>query len=374
MDVDRTIIIDETIREGMQFRGLVFSIEQRMRMLDFQESAGVDICQAGYPPAHESEALAVSSLHRHALDKGYSISVAGMGRLHPGDIEILIKTGIQDFHLHAHIQNTEDAHARDAFFEEAKKAIQKIRNRVPRAKIFIALLDIGKTPISLLRQSVDVLACKLGIDLLSLPDTSGILTPKQTYRIISQLAEKAKKSTTRLSIHCHNDMGMASANTIAGIDAGGRAIEVAALGIGERNGIADLYATARLLENQGDNIKLALDDVNLFEEYYAHVDDIIAAQTGEHIINYMTPFFGQGVRTHVAGTHANGSFGMPLQPEYFLNPLCGNRLVKSYLSLHGIPFESTALPRITQEIKSRSALLNRCLTKQEIIDITGLNL
>ncbi|MBU2452805.1 MAG: hypothetical protein KJ668_05780, partial [Proteobacteria bacterium] len=101
----KIIIMDETLREGMQYRGLMFSPEQRLKILEFQEKLKVDICQAGYPPAHESEAHAVTTLLDHAKKNNYAIRIAAMGRATIHDARILLSTRVKDLHFHLHIKN-----------------------------------------------------------------------------------------------------------------------------------------------------------------------------------------------------------------------------------------------------------------------------
>ena len=105
MENKKITIIDDTLREGMQYRGLVFSLEQRLRILDFQEKLKVDICKAGYPPAHDYEADIVSTLCLHARKNKYNIRVAAMGRASLHDAKLLLNTHINDLHFHIHIKN-----------------------------------------------------------------------------------------------------------------------------------------------------------------------------------------------------------------------------------------------------------------------------
>ena len=284
--MDRTgiVTIDETIREGMQHSGIVFSYSQREKILDFQEKLGVDICQAGYPSAHITEADNVKKLFLYALNKGYKIQVAGMGRAFMKDAQILLKTGINHFHLHAHIdmdQNKDRAEALSCIKEVIEYIIRKNKN----AEISLAILDIGRTDPLILEELSCFFIDNLKIDILSLPDTSGIMSPDSVYDKIFPIAKRAANSETKISIHCHNDMGMASANTIIGIKAGGKILEASALGIGERNGIADIFLTGKMLKDNGVEMNLKTDETEIFREYYQYVNEICRSQTGESLLN-----------------------------------------------------------------------------------------
>ncbi|MBF0302279.1 MAG: hypothetical protein HQK73_04510, partial [Desulfamplus sp.] len=212
------------------------------------------------------------------------------------------------------------------------------------------------------------------------------------------------KHVIQFSVHCHNDLGMASANTVMGVKAGASAVEVSALGIGERNGIGDMFTVLKILKKQGYNFRLNIEDIEAFKEYYYYVSDICKNQTGESLLNYNTPFFGNGVKTHVAGTHAGSEFGLFPQKdnisynecirkkdsrnsndcinkkdikkidackkeEYLLNVLCGKQLVKKYLDSIDIEYLPEQLHNITEQIKSKSAELGSSLTKNDVIAI-----
>jgi len=359
----KIIIIDETLREGMQYRGLVFTLEQRLRILDFQERLKVDICQAGYPPAHASEADLVRKLSQHAQKNKYKIRIAAMGRAIPADAAILLGTQVNDLHFHVHIKNETGPERLDQILDDLLKTIDFVKKQRPSACISIAMLDIGRSENDILNKSVSFLSDH-HIDIISLPDTSGMMAPNQVFEKIHSLASESLD--TKISIHCHNDMGMASANSVMGILAGGQALELCALGIAERNGIADLYTTTKTLQDQGFEIRLNTADLPTFYDYYTYVDAIVYEQTHEHVLTVNTPVFGDAIKTHVAGTHAGGEYGISKEAQFFLNVLCGRGLVKKYLDGEGIFYDEKRLEEITSCIKEQSHTLGRRLKKNEI--------
>ncbi|MCP4720118.1 MAG: hypothetical protein GY860_11730 [Desulfobacteraceae bacterium] len=360
----KIIVIDETMREGMQFQGLVFSLEQRIIMLEFQEALGIDICQIGYPSAHPMEAKIVTQVAAHAKKNNFRIRTAALGRAFVPDAKILRETAIDDPNFHLQVKNAITPTALNRLFQDLETTIGIVRNGRPGAMISIAMLDIGKTDPGLLERCVKFLSQNLKIDILSLPDTSGIMAPNQVYDRIRKLAELPIKA--QISIHCHNDMGMASANSIMGIMAGASVLEVSALGIGERNGIGDLFTIAKLLKTQGVDLGVDTDNLSLFRKYYEYLDAIVREQTGHGLIQYNTPAFGEAIGTHVAGTHAKGKFGTPGEEKFYLNLLCGRHLVQKYLEINKIPYDDKWLPDITATIKTRSISQGRRLTKDEI--------
>lgn len=357
-------LIDQTIREGMQFQGVMFSRDQRLKILEFQEALGVDICQAGYPSAHPKEAAMVKALAGHAGQRGFNIRVAALGRAFLPDAKILVDTGITDFHFHLHLPPDDPLQESEHLFSQLVPVIDHVRTARPDAVISLAMLDMGKTPLTHLEKGIRILNRHHLVDILSLPDTSGIMAPNQVTERIRHAAAMA--GDTAISIHCHNDLGMASANSVMGILAGARVLEVSVAGIGERNGIGDLYLTARILADQGIQTGFSHDRIDQVREYYGFVDDIVREQTGHGLIHAATPVFGQAAHTHVAGTHAQHLYGAGTTPDFHLNLLCGNRLVKKYLTRHHIGFHPAHLPAITAAVKEMSIQKNRRLTPAEV--------
>jgi isopropylmalate/homocitrate/citramalate synthase len=365
----KVVIIDETLREGMQYRGLMFSYDQRLSILKFQEKLGVDICQAGYPPAHDLEADLIEKLCIHAKVQKYNIKMAAMGRANIHDAAILLDTGINDFHFHVYIKQGVTAGKLDEILQNLLKPIEYVKKHKPKSIISIAMLDIGRSDDDILEKCILFLS-RHNVDILSLPDTSGMMAPNQVFEKIDKFS--LKTGTTKISIHCHNDLGMASANSVMGIIAGGKVLEASALGIGERNGIADLYTSAKTLQNQGFEINLNTGDMDTFKDYYQYLDSIVYEQTGEHLLNTNTPVFGDAVKTHVAGTHADGKFGIASEEKFFLNILCGRQLVKKYLDAHKIACPENLFDALTLDIKNRSIQLNRCMNDKDIKDLIAL--
>lgn len=353
----------------MQYKGIMFSLAQRLKIIEFQEKLGVDICQAGYPSAHDSEADIVNAIYLHAKNNNYKIRIAALGRANVHDASILLKTKVNDLHFHLHIKNCVTKEKVNLILDDLLKTFEFVRKQKPRAVISIAMLEMGKSDDEILELCISFLR-KNHIDIISMPDTSGGMCPDQVYKRINQFSLNQESSD--ISIHCHNDMGMASGNSIMGILAGAKYLEASALGIGERNGIADLYCTAKTLKDRGFDINLKTDDLETFKAYYQYIDSIVYDQTREHILNANTPAFGDGVKTHVAGTHAKHNYGMCLEEKYYLNILCGNSLVQQYLEQQNISYNAKALKEITAKIKQASLGHGRCLTKEEIQEIALL--
>ena len=123
-------VIDQTIREGMQYRGLMFDFKERKKIVEFQETLGVDICQAAYAPAHESEARHLKGLHEWSRENGRRIRIAGLCRAIPEDVKWMLDVGIRDFHLHSGISREMLARfGMDEIFKSLRQTVHLIRGK-----------------------------------------------------------------------------------------------------------------------------------------------------------------------------------------------------------------------------------------------------
>jgi 2-isopropylmalate synthase len=259
-----------------------------------------------------------------------------------------------------------DRFGMDEIFKGLAKTVGLIKSKVKDAIINLAFADVAATDFMLLAKCINYAVEDLSIDILNLPDTSGSMAPNQYQDFIKKIAKMLKGKASQIAVHCHNDMGMASANTVMGVIAGAKVIEVAALGIGERNGIGDLYSVCKQLKDQGYNMNVRTDDLDVFKAYYGFVNEICIDKLGEGPLNYNTPIFGESVKTHVAGTHGIIQYSNAVEKNYYLNVLCGKHLVKQYLNLHQIPYDRHQMKEIVRAIKNKSVELNRGLTKDEV--------
>ncbi len=367
------LVCDQTIREGMQYRGLVFTYEERLKILEFQESLGVDISQVAYPSAHESEKDALRLLKNEAYNKKYKIRIAGLGRSIEKDVDHIAETGAVEVHLHSVMKKRPlNRQSFDDSIKPLEKVIRYARSRIDDPCIAVSMLDIGMADPDLLKETAAFLTHDMRIDLLTLPDTSGIMAPNLLYGRIRDIVSSLKGSGARIGVHCHNDMGMATANTVVGAVAGASLIEVSALGIGERNGIGDLFLVCSALKKQGYQINLKTENIEKFRDYYEFVNRLVSEKTGSGLLNYNTPFFGNAIHTHVAGTHGVVAYGLRQGEECILNVLCGKHLVAKFLNSNNISYDNKYLPIIVKRIKDRSAEQGRRILKEDVLDIVRM--
>ena len=380
MSIDKKdiLVVDQTIREGMQHRGLMFTYEERMKIIDFQNQLNVDISAAAYPPAHETERDILYKIHKQCIENAYRLKPAGHCRALLDDVKFLIESGIRQFHLHSGIsKDLIGKFGEKKIFSNLIDAIEYIRKNSKTPVIEVSLLDVGKTDRPLLKKLASYLINDLEVDILTLPDTSGIMQPMNYYDVVSDICNLNAHGKTQISVHCHNDLGMAVSNTIMGVLAGASVIEVSAFGIGERNGIGDLFIVGKVLNQEGFRSKLDIWNVALFNAYYTYVNELYLNKIGEPILTFNTPFFGASAVSHVAGTHGIGEYGINGRKEetkYYFNVLTGKNNLKKFSKLNGFDIEDDIARASVKEIKDFSAKMQRCLHEDEVITIIRKNM
>ena len=368
MKKNKVHIIDQTMREGMLFHGMIFSLEERKTMLDFQETLGIEISQVAYPIAHPFELDIFNKLVEYAAKKKYQIQIAGHARALTDDVQGMIQAGGQSYHLHTGVNPVMlQRLGLDKVANHLEQTVTAIRKAHSKACIKTSLLDVAHSESDKLAQLIHFMSHELNIDIITLPDTSGAMLPEDYAALISQACQIIKGSDSQVAVHCHNDLGLACANSLAGIEFGATVVEVSVLGIGERNGIADLATMGQILKKAGHEISIGkMENQEILQSYYQYVNGLIEKKTGLTCIHYETPIWGQAVSTMGAGSHGIAEYGIKPSTQFFINHMCGRSMVKRYLDSKNIHYDESALPQLVQRIKTVSVEKQCSLTAEEI--------
>jgi 2-isopropylmalate synthase len=249
---DRVFVFDTTLRDGEQSCGCSMSVAEKLQMARQLVNLGVDVLEAGFPIASEGDFEAVSKVGREFE----GVTVAALARCHPGDIERAAraldkakKPRIHTFiatspiHLKHKLKKTE-AQA----LEEAVKAVELARKYVDDVE-FSAEDATRTAPDALVGFSRAVVAAGAGV--VNLPDTVGYTTPDEYGVLIAQVVA-ALEGKAIVSVHCHDDLGLAVANSLAGVRAGARQVECTINGIGERAGNCSLEEVVMAMKVRKD--------------------------------------------------------------------------------------------------------------------------
>lgn len=251
---DKIYVFDTTLRDGEQVPGCQLNIEEKVMIAKELDKLGVDIIEAGFPVSSpgdfksvEAVALAVQNATVCGLTRAVKndIEVAAQALKHAKKPRIHTGIGASDIHIQYKFNSN-----RNDILERGVEAVKYAKKFVEDVEFYAE--DAGRADIEFLARLTEAVI-KAGATVVNLPDTTGYLLPSTTYDRIQYLMNNVPNvDKAVLSMHNHNDLGMATANTIAGIQAGARQVEVTINGIGERAGNTSLEEIAMILKVHKD--------------------------------------------------------------------------------------------------------------------------
>ena len=256
MDPDRVVIFDTTLRDGEQSPGISLNTTEKLEIANQLARLGVDVIEAGFPIASPGDFEAVRAIAREV----HGPVIAGLARAHSADIERAAEA-VRDAErprIHTFI-STSDIHIEHQLQSTREDVKGSARAAVAHAKSFVD--DVEFSPMDATRADVEFTAEVLQIALdegattINIPDTVGYSTPDEYAAFLTRLYELVPDLRGAvLSTHCHDDLGLAVANSLAGVQAGARQVECAINGIGERAGNASLEEIVMLLHTRAADL------------------------------------------------------------------------------------------------------------------------
>ncbi|AYB30126.1 2-isopropylmalate synthase [Chryseolinea soli] len=247
-------IFDTTLRDGEQVPGCQLSTDEKIVVARKLEELGVDVIEAGFPISSPGDFLSVVEISKAVKH----VSVCALTRARKEDIDVAaealhhakrgrIHTGIgsSDIHIKHKFNST-----REKVMEQGAWAVQYAKAKGYEVEFFAE--DAGRADLAFLAQLVEAVIAA-GADVVNIPDTTGYCLPHLYGKRIKYLFDNVKNiDKAIISVHCHNDLGLATANTIAGLMNGARQAEVTINGIGERAGNTSLEEVAMILQTHKD--------------------------------------------------------------------------------------------------------------------------
>lgn len=247
-------IFDTTLRDGEQVPGCQLSTEEKVVIARELEGLGVDVIEAGFPISSPGDFLSVIEISKAVKD----IKVCALTRSKKDDIDVAaealryakrgrIHTGIGSSDIHIkHKFNS----SREKVLEQGVWAVKYAKEKGVEVEFFAE--DAGRADLAFLAQMVEAVI-EAGADVVNIPDTTGYCLPHLYGKRIQYLFENVKNiHKATISVHCHNDLGLATANTISGLINGARQAEVTINGIGERAGNTSLEEIAMIIKTHKD--------------------------------------------------------------------------------------------------------------------------
>jgi 2-isopropylmalate synthase len=253
-DPNRVVIFDTTLRDGEQSPGASMNLEEKLRIAKVLEEMGVDVIEAGFPIASDGDFESVSEIAKVVKNS----TVAGLARAARGDIE---RAGEAVKHaerprIHTFIA-TSPLHMQYKLQMEPDDVLEKITESVTNARnlcddVEWSAEDGSRSELDFLCRAVER-AIKAGASTINIPDTVGYAVPEEYAQLIAELIERVPNSDQAIfSVHCHNDLGLAVANSLAAIGAGARQVECTINGLGERAGNCSMEEVVMGLRTRQD--------------------------------------------------------------------------------------------------------------------------
>jgi 2-isopropylmalate synthase len=301
---DRVVIFDTTLRDGEQCPGASMTFEEKLEVADLLDEMGVDIIEAGFPIASNGDFESVAEVARRTRNA----VVAGLARAIPADIarageavkharrpRIHTFVSTSPIHLEHQMRKTQDQ-----VIEIITATVTQARNLVDNVEW--SAMDATRTPIEYLVRCVDT-AIKAGATTINLPDTVGYATPAEYEAMFRAVRERVPGADKVIfSAHCHNDLGLAVANSLAALAGGARQIECTINGLGERAGNAALEEVVMAIKTRGDVLpyKTGIESTML-----VRASKMISAVTS-FPVQYNKAIVGRNAFAHESGIHQDG--------------------------------------------------------------------
>src|SRR4051795_13005111 len=301
---DRVLIFDTTLRDGEQSPGISLNTAEKLEIAHQLARLGVDVIEAGFPIASPGDFEAVQAISREVEGP----IVAGLARVNPGDVDRAWEA-VRDAprpRIHTFV-STSDIHIEHQLQGTREDVKGLARAAVAQARGYCE--DVEFSPMDATRADVEFTAEVLQIALdegattINIPDTVGYAMPQEYAAFLTRLYELVPAlHDVTLSVHCHDDLGLAVANSFAGVLAGARQVECAINGIGERAGNASLEEIVMLLHTRSADIGLR---TNAVTTEIAKTSRLISRLTG-YPVQPNKAIVGRNAFAHESGIHQDG--------------------------------------------------------------------
>ena len=301
---DRVLIFDTTLRDGEQCPGATMTLEEKLEVAELLDTMGVDIIEAGFPIASNGDFEAVSLIAKQVK----RATVAGLARAISADIA---RAGEAVRHavrprIHTFV-STSPIHLAHQMRKSEEEVLEIITTTVTQARNLVediewSAMDATRTPIDYLCRCVEA-AIKAGATTINLPDTVGYATPDEYRTMFRAVRERVPNADKAIfSAHCHNDLGLAVANSLAALEGGARQIECTLNGIGERAGNAALEEVVMAIRTRGDVLPY---ETGIEATMLTRASKLASAATS-FPVQYNKAIVGRNAFAHESGIHQDG--------------------------------------------------------------------
>ena len=302
-DPNRVYVFDTTLRDGEQVPGCQLSTPEKIEIAKALELLGVDVIEAGFPISSPGDFQSVVELSKAVKDP----IICALTRANKGDIDSAVAAlqYAKRSRIHTGIGSS-DMHIKYKFNSTREEILARAVNAVKYAKKFVEDIefyaeDAGRADNEFLAQMVEAVIAA-GATVVNIPDTNGYCLPEQYGAKILYLKENVKNiDQAIIAVHCHNDLGLATANTIAGIVNGARQIECTINGIGERAGNTALEEVAMILKTH-HSLNL---NTNINSKHFSEISSMVSRMM-RMPVQANKAIIGKNAFAHSSGIHQDG--------------------------------------------------------------------
>jgi 2-isopropylmalate synthase len=303
-DKDRVVIFDTTLRDGEQCPGATMTFDEKLEVAELLDEMGVDVIEAGFPIASQGDFESVQEIARRAENS----AICGLARAQPKDIDVCAEAikPAKRGRIHTFI-GTSPLHRKYQMGIEEAEVLERVTMSVTRARGHTAdvewsAMDATRTEEDFLCRCVEA-AIKAGATTVNIPDTVGYAYHDEFAALIRMLLERVPGADEIVfSTHCHNDLGLAVANSLSGVMAGARQVECAINGLGERAGNAALEEIVMAIRTRADALPVwtGIDTTHL-----TRASKLVSRVTA-FPVQYNKAIVGRNAFAHESGIHQDG--------------------------------------------------------------------
>lgn len=368
MSSRRIVIEDTTLRDGEQAPGVAFSAAQKLEILDAMVAAGIRWVEVGIPAMGGEELRALQAM----LERRFDANLIAWNRGKPEDVAQSLALGFR--HVHIGLP-TSEIHLKNSVSKDRGWLLERAAAMVKMGKdagafVSISAEDVGRTEKGFLQEYAGTVA-EAGADRLRLSDTIGTLSPAQYAAVVKAVGDVSSIDT---QCHCHNDFGLAVANTLAGLEAGATYFHACVNGMGERAGMPDIASMLMSLRHF-HGVDLGVDLTRL-----KALSDLVAAHSRQACMPWH-PVVGDNVFAHESGIHSKGMLAdtrtfEPFPPEwvggtrrYVIGKHTGGAAIRHVLAEQGCDADPALVDKVLQETRSLSIRQSRAVSPEELVAI-----
>jgi len=375
---ERVFIWDETLREGVQTPTVFLTYVEKVKLAKMMDEMGIPMITVGFPAVSEEEKNDVRKIANESFQQA---QLAASARINKSDIdaclqcgirEILIFTPFNGLNLHYRLKMT-----KEQVLEKTVESIEYAKKH--GATVNFVLEDASRTPLDEILQIFEA-TVKAGADRLVIADTSGFLRPLSVRYLISRVREGLSQLISKevpLSVHCHNDFGLATANTLAAVEEGVAYVHTCIAGFGERAGVAPFEEVVAALEllykiDTGVDMKKLYRLSQLAEKSFALPIQYHKPIIGENAFSYE-------VDEHIQSMLAHPLIYEPFPPEiieretvFYFGRQTGRHLVESRLASAGIKATLRQIDEIVRRIRTVQESMDKGGTQMTFYQIKKL--